>query len=172
MSVKNIFGVFKAYSTRVGSGPMVTELTGDLGNAIRERAWEYGTTTGRPRRCGWFDGVAARYSTMVNGFTSAILTRLDVLDGLPSVNVCVDYRLDGTTLKDFPASSTTLEKCVPVYEELSGWDRPTASVNQFKDLPPEAVRYVQFLEKVIGRPIDLISTGPKRHETIVVRQVL
>ena len=109
---------------------------------------------------------------MVNGFTSAILTRLDVLDGLPSVKVCVDYRLRGNIIKDFPASSSTLQKCAPVYEELSGWDRPTASVTRFEDLPPDAVRYVQFLEQIIGRPIDLISTGPKRHETIVVRPVL
>lgn len=172
MSIQAIAGVFKAYSTRVGSGPMPTELDNDIGEAIRERAWEYGTTTGRPRRCGWFDAVASRYSNMVNGFTSAVLTRLDVLDGFSPVKVCVGYRVDGQVIDHFPASISMLERCEPVYEEYPGWDQPTASVKSLKDLPEGAVRYVKRLEELVGCSIDLISTGPRREETIQIRPII
>lgn len=171
-AIKKIVGVFKAYSTRVGSGPLVSEIQNGMGDVIRQRAWEYGTTTGRPRRCGWFDGVAGRYSAQLNGFTSAVLTRLDVLDGFESVKVCVAYQVDGKTLDHFPGSVSVLERCQPVYEELPGWDQPTASTRRLKDLPPEAVRYVRRLEELIGCPIHVISTGPRREETILVRPIV
>ncbi len=170
--IQGVAGVFKAYSTRVGSGPMPTELFDEVGSQIRERAWEYGTTTGRPRRVGWFDGVAAHYSTIVNGYTSAILTRLDVLDGFTPVKMCVAYELDGETINTFPGSVGLLQRCKPVYEELPGWTEPTASSRRVEDLPPEAVRYVKRLEELIGCSIDLISTGPNREESIVLRPIV
>ena len=171
-SFEGILGVFKAYTTRVGSGPLPTELLDEIGDAIRERAWEYGTTTGRPRRCGWFDAVAARYSVSINGFTSAILTRLDVLDGFTPVKICTSYRLDGKTIDRFPGSLSDLERCQPILEELPGWDKPTASATRLEHLPAQALAYVRRVEEIIGCPIDLISTGPHRHETIKVRGVM
>ena len=170
--IQGVAGVFKAYSTRVGSGPMPTELFDEVGSQIRARAWEYGTTTGRPRRVGWFDGVAAGYSTVVNGYTSAVLTRLDVLDGFTPVKVCVGYELDGETIDSFPGSVGLLERFKPVYEELPGWTEPTASAQRVEALPPEAVRYVKRLEELIGCSIDLISTGPKREESIALRPIV
>ena len=167
-----ILGVFKAYSTRVGSGPFVTELHDEAGDAIRERAQEFGTTTGRPRRVGWFDSVAARYSTRINGYTSLVLTRLDVLDIFDSIYVCRAYELDGEIVQDFPGSAAALERCKPIYEEHPGWDSPTAGISRLEDLPREARSYVDRLEELVGHPVDIISTGPYRHETITVRPVL
>ncbi|MBI4201733.1 MAG: adenylosuccinate synthase [Chloroflexi bacterium] len=168
-SIAGSLGVFKAYTTRVGGGPLVTELNDATGDKIRELAWEYGATTGRPRRVGWFDGVAARYSANLNGFTSIVLTRLDVLDGFPSVKVCVGYQLDGKVVDRIPSNVAILARCQPVYEEFEGWDQPTASATEMEKLPPNALKYVHRLEELIGVPIDLISTGPRREETIVNR---
>lgn len=170
--ISAVLGVFKAYSTRVGSGPFVTELHDEVGNQIRERAQEFGTTTGRPRRVGWFDSVAARYSARVNGYTSLLLTRLDVLDNFDSIELCSYYELDGNRVSDFPGGAAILERCAPVYEEIPGWDSPTAGATRFEDLPREARAYVHRLEELVGVPVDVISTGPNRHETIVVRDVL
>ena len=170
--ILGITGVFKAYTTRVGSGPFPTELLGETGNYIRELAQEFGTTTGRPRRVGWFDAVAARYSAQVNGFTSALVNKMDVLDGFDTVNICTAYELDGEIIDTFPSGAALLERCKPVYEELSGWDSPTASITELEDLPPEARAYVSRLEELIGCPIDIISTGPHRHETITVRSLI
>lgn len=170
--IAGITGVFKAYSTRVGSGPLPTELLDHTGETIRSLAQEFGVTTGRPRRVGWFDGVAARYSVDVNGYTSAILTRLDVLDGFDSVRICTHYELDDNIVDEFPGGVAALERCKPVYEELPGWDSPTASVTNFEQLPREARAYVERLQEVIGCRIDLISTGPHRYETIMVRPVI
>lgn len=171
-SLAKVIGVYKAYTTRVGSGPMPTELNEEVGELIRERAGEYGATTGRPRRCGWFDGVAAHYSVEVNDFSSAILTRLDVLDGFTGVKVCVGYELDGISITKFPTNAAVLERCKPIYEELPGWSQPTAGLTQWKDLPDLAKKYIRFLEDVLDCPIDLISTGPHRKETIVVRPII
>jgi adenylosuccinate synthase len=168
-SLQEVLGVYKAYSTRVGAGPMPTELEDEIGEAIRFRAWEYGTTTGRARRCGWFDGVVARYSAMVNEFTGAILTRLDVLDGFDSIKICVAYRLDGETIDKFPSSPAILARCIPVYEELPGWQNPTASLTRWDDLPKPAKDYVNRIEELVGCPVKLISTGPHRDETIDLR---
>ena len=166
--IAGIAGVYKAYTTRVGSGALPTELHDEIGQFIREKAGEYGTTTGRPRRCGWFDGVAARYSSRVNGFTSAILTRLDVLDGISPIRVCTSYMYNGKSLTEFPSDALTLEGCEPVYEDFPGWDKPTASITNIKDLPNEAVHYVKRLSEIIGCPIDMISTGPGREEAITI----
>jgi adenylosuccinate synthase len=170
--IKGVVGVFKAYSTRVGAGPLPTELHGGMGDQIRELAWEYGTTTGRPRRVGWFDGVAARYSARVNGLTSAVLTRLDVLDGIDPVSVCVAYEMDGQRIDYFPTTPSALERCQPIYEELPGWTQPTAATTDVGALPPEARSYVKRLEGLIGAPIDLISTGPRREESILIRPII
>jgi len=164
--LNHALGVFKAYCTRVGSGPMPTELQDETSHLIRERAHEYGTTTGRPRRCGWFDGVAARFSTRVNGFTSAAITRLDVLDILPQLKICVGYKLDGQIINHFPASVTALEKCQPIYEELPGWQVPTTEVRTFDQLPLQARQYVTRLEELISCPVSLISVGMRREQTI------
>jgi len=168
----HILGIFKAYQTRVGTGPMPTELKDETGEAIRECGHEYGTVTGRPRRCGWFDAVAARHSTRINSFTTAAITRLDVLDTLPQLKICVGYKLDGQTIDYFPASVSALERCQPVYEELPGWQTPTAGIRQFDRLPPQAQRYVSRLEKLIGCPSSLISVGERREQTIQRMAVL
>ena len=164
--INQTLGVFKAYCTRVGGGPMPTELKNEIGNLIREQAHEYGTTTGRPRRCGWFDAVAAKFSTRINGFTQAAITRLDVLDILPSLKICVGYKLDGQTIDYFPASAAALDRCQPVYEELPGWQVPTSDFQQFDQLPPPARQYVTRLEELISCPISIVSVGMRREQTI------
>ena len=170
--LEGIVGVFKAYCTRVGSGPFPAELNDETGENIRELAQEFGTTTGRPRRVGWFDAVAARYSSRINGYTSAVLTRLDVLDGFDVVNICTKYEIDGDVTSDFPGGAAALDRCKPIYEQLPGWPTPTASVTKYEDLHENARAYVQRLEQIIGCPIDVISTGPERHETVKVRPVI
>jgi len=164
--LNRILGVFKAYCTRVGSGPMPTDLEDETGNLIREQGHEYGTTTGRPRRCGWFDAVAARFSTRINGFTGASITRLDVLDTLPRLKICVGYKLDGQTIDYFPGSITTLERCQPIYEELPGWQAPISHIREYEQLPAEALQYVTRLEEATACPINLISVGSGREQTI------
>ena len=170
--IESVLGVFKAYSTRVGAGPFLTELKDDTGERIRDLAGEFGTTTGRARRVGWFDSVVARYSLRVNGYMSLILTRLDVLDSFDSIRLCSAYELDGEIVTDFPGSAAVLERCTPIYEDFPGWDSPTAGVTDYDDLPEGALAYVRRLEELIGRPIDIISTGPYRHETIEVRSMI
>jgi adenylosuccinate synthase len=171
--IEGITGVFKAYTTRVGTGPLPTELNDETGETIRELAQEFGTTTGRPRRVGWFDAVAAKYSSLINGYTSAVLTRLDVLDGFETVRICTQYiSEDGDVTDDFPGGVAALEKARPVFEEMPGWDRPTASVRCYEDLPRAARDYVERIQQLIGCPIDVISTGPHRDETVMVRQMM
>jgi len=165
-SLDRILGVFKAYCTRVGSGPMPTELKGETGDLIRERAHEYGTTTGRPRRCGWFDAVAARFSTRVNGFTGAVITRLDILDILPHLKICVGYELDGQRIDYFPGSVAALARCQPVYEELPGWQVPISDIRDYDQLPLEARQYIARLEELIACPVNIICVGPEREQTI------
>jgi len=164
--ISRILGVFKAYCTRVGSGPLPTELKDETGDLIRERAHEYGTTTGRPRRCGWFDAVVARHSTRINGFTGAAITRLDVLDSLPQLKICVGYKLDGREIDYFPASVADLSKCQPVYEELPGWQSSTSDIRQYEQLPVQARQYVARLEELVACPINIISVGAEREQTI------
>ncbi|MFC1934162.1 adenylosuccinate synthetase, partial [Chloroflexota bacterium] len=169
--ISSILGVFKAYCTRVGSGPMPTELKDETGDLIREQAHEYGTTTGRPRRCGWFDAVTARLSSRVNGFTGAAITRLDILDILPSLKICVGYELDGKNIDYFPSSIAALDKCQPIYEELPGWQVPTTHIREYEQLPPQARQYIARLQEIISCPVSLISVGSAREQTIEVKPV-
>ena len=169
--LSKVVGVFKAYQTRVGAGPMPTELHDAVAETLRERGKEYGTVSGRPRSCGWFDGVAARLSVRVNGFTSVAITRLDILDTLPQLKICTGYKLDGKTVADFPADIAVLEKCRPVYEEMPGWQKPTGDIRVFKDLPVNARKYVQRLEELIGCPASHISVGQRREQTIVRKPI-
>jgi adenylosuccinate synthase len=166
-----IIGVLKAYTTRVGSGPFPTELHDETGERIREKAHEYGTTTGRPRRCGWFDAVVARHSVRVNSFTGIALTRLDILDDLPVIQICTGYKIKGEITKNFPSNLKLLEQCEPVYEQLTGWQKPTDNITDFSKLPSEAVRYIHRLEELISCRVDIISVGAKRDQTITVNPI-
>ncbi|MBM3166274.1 MAG: adenylosuccinate synthase [Chloroflexi bacterium] len=169
--IDHIVGVFKAYTTRVGGGPMPTELKDKTGDFIRERAHEYGATTGRPRRCGWFDAVAGKFSAQLNGFTDIALTRLDVLDVLDTIKICTAYQLDGQIIKHFPSDVSILEKCQPVYEELTGWKSATNDIRHLKQLPTQARRYISRLEELLSCPISLISVGAERERAIMARQI-
>ena len=171
VKIDHVFGVFKAYSTRVGGGPMPTELLDDTAELIRERGHEYGATTGRPRRCGWFDAVLGRFSARVNGFSGACLTRLDVLDTLPSLKICTGYRLNGETLTTHPSNTSLLARCEPLYEELAGWQTDISGLRRVEDLPPQARAYVSRLEELIACPINIISVGPRREQTIVAKAI-
>jgi adenylosuccinate synthase len=165
--IDGILGVAKAYTTRVGSGPLPTEMSGPIADAIRARGNEYGATTGRPRRCGWFDAVVLRYAVRVNGYDTVALTKLDVLDQCETIKVCTGYRYRGEILTEFPPEETVLKGVEPVYEELSGWGTPTGGVKNEHDLPAKARRYLERLEELVGVPFCLISTGAARDETIV-----
>lgn len=171
-ALERVVGIFKAYITRVGSGPMPTELKDKLGDYIRERAQEYGATTGRARRCGWFDAVIGRYSTELNGFNSAILTRLDVLDEMDTVKICVAYKIGNKTINRFPADINALETCQPVYEELPGWKTSTSDIRDIKKLPPNARRYIKRIEELIGCPFHIISIGPRRDQSITIKNII
>lgn len=164
--IGKILGVCKSYATRVGGGPFPTEQDNDAGQHIRDEGNEYGTTTGRPRRCGWFDAVAVRYTSRLGGITSVALTMLDVLSKLPEIQVCVAYELDGQRIDHFPAHVNELRRLVPVYETIPGWQSDVTGARSLDDLPVAAVRYIQRLQELIGRPIEYISVGPDRAQTI------
>jgi adenylosuccinate synthase len=170
--IDRVVGIFKAYTTRVGGGPMPTELKDEVGEYIRQRAHEYGTTTGRARRCGWFDAVVGRYSTNLNGFTSGILTRLDVLDEMDTVKICVGYKIGEKTVDHYPADAAALESCTPVYQEMPGWKASTSNARKAGDLPRNARRYVGRLEELIGCRFHVISIGPRRDQSIVIKNII
>lgn len=169
--IDQVIGVVKAYTTRVGEGPFVSELQDATGDLIRERGREFGTTTGRPRRCGWFDAVLVRYSVRVNGLTGLSLTLLDVLDALENVQVCVAYEYRGRRLEHLPADLEMLKECKPIYETLPGWQEDITGAKSFADLPQRTQEYLKFLEKQVGCPIQIVSVGPRRDQTIILRQV-
>jgi adenylosuccinate synthase len=162
-----VIGVAKAYCTRVGTGPFPTELLDATGEAIRARGGEYGATTGRPRRCGWFDAVAVRYTVRVNGFDALALTKVDVLDELDEVKVCTGYRFEGETLTELPSDVAVLEACQPVYETLPGWKAESAGRREWASLPEGARGYIERLATLVGAPIGLVSTGPDREHRIL-----
>jgi adenylosuccinate synthase len=166
-AIGGVLGVAKAYTTRVGEGPLPTELSGDLADRLRESGQEYGASTGRPRRCGWYDAVVVRYSARINGLDAIALTKLDVLDGLADVQLCTGYKTASGTLTEFPADLRLLAAAEPIYETLPGWSKPTRGITQFDQLPAEAQRYIGRLEEVSGVGCAIISTGSDRGETIV-----
>jgi adenylosuccinate synthase len=166
-AIGGVLGVAKAYTTRVGEGPLPTELSGELAERLRESGQEYGASTGRPRRCGWFDAVVVRYSARINGLDALALTKLDVLDGLDEVKICTGYKTPGGTITEFPADLGVFGNAEPLYETLGGWSTPTKGVTDYDRLPPEAQRYVRRLEEVSGVECAIVSTGSDRSETIV-----
>jgi len=168
--ITKVMGVYKAYMTRVGNGPMPTELDNEEGQILRIQGPrpEVGTTTGRPRRTGWFDAVASRYSAQINSVTSIAVTRLDVLDPFPSIQVCTSYKIDGHTVDTPPASIGAFNRAVPQYEELPGWQGDCTGARRFEELPQNAQRYVKRLGELIGRPIEIVSVGPEREQVIIV----
>ncbi|MCL2631490.1 MAG: adenylosuccinate synthase [Coriobacteriia bacterium] len=167
MAVKKILGVAKAYITRVGSGPFPTELDDDIGAKMVEIGGEFGTTTGRMRRCGWHDSVITRYAAMVNGLTDLCITKLDVLGFLDKIKICVAYEIDGQSYTTLPGSQSLLERAVPVYEEMPGWETDISAVKRYEDLPIEARNYLERLEELAGVPVTIVSVGPERGQTIM-----
>ncbi len=167
--IEAVLGVLKAYTTRVGEGPMPTELDDEMGEMLRSEGGEYGATTGRPRRCGWFDAVVARYSAEVNGIDSWALTKLDVLDNVETIKICTAYEVDGERLETVPANARILEKCVPVYEEMDGWQTSISEVSTFEELPAKTKAYIARLEELTGVEAGLLSVGPRRSSTIIMK---
>jgi adenylosuccinate synthase len=168
--VNSVLGVVKAYTTRVGEGPFAVELFDKMGDFLRKKGGEYGATTGRPRRCGWFDAIVVRHSVRISGINHLILTKLDCMEDIDNIKICVAYKYKGKIYKEFPASRTVQKYAKPVYEEMQGFKGKVKGVSDFKKLPLNAQKYVKRLEQLVGAPIDLISLGRKREETIEVRK--
>ncbi|MDR3561834.1 MAG: adenylosuccinate synthase [Negativicutes bacterium] len=169
--INKVIGVVKAYTTRVGEGPFPTELNDEIGQLIRERGHEYGTTTGRPRRCGWLDAAIVRYAAIVSGLDYLAITRLDILDGLKTLKMCVGYKYKGEMLKEFPASLKVLGQVEPVYEELPGWEESITGVRSYDKLPANARRYVERLSEVAKVGLGIVSVGPQRDQTMIIHEV-
>ena len=168
--VDKVMGVYKAYCTRVGDGPFPTELDNELGNQIRVKGNEFGATTGRPRRCGWFDGVAARYTTALNGLDGLAITLLDVLTGLPSLNICTAYWIDGQRYEDYPADPFLLAKAIPEYLTLKGWDKDISGCRNYRSLPKAAKDYLEAMVDILAVPLEIVSVGKERSQTIIIRK--
>ncbi|GFO62932.1 adenylosuccinate synthase [Geomonas paludis] len=167
--IHEVIGISKAYATRVGSGPFPTELLDETGEALRQAGREFGSTTGRPRRCGWFDALVARYAVRVNGLSGIAITKLDVLTGLDTIKVCTGYKYNDQVLDEIPASLEVMEQCTPIYEELPGWTEDITGAKSIAELPKNAQDYVKRVEALSGAPVVLVSVGPRRDETIVLR---
>ena len=171
-NINKVIGIIKAYSTRVGEGPFPSEVPDEIVGQLRDgRGREYGVTTGRPRRCGWFDGVIAEYSVRVNGVNALVVMKLDVLDTLATINICTGYRYRNSIIKEFPASLKVLAECQPVYEEMPGWLSDTTGAKTLHDLPLRAQEYLKRLEELAGASIAMVSVGWRRDETIMVNQI-
>ncbi len=170
-NIHHIIGISKAYTTRVGSGPFPTELKGPEGEKLKQDGDEFGATTGRPRRCGWFDAVGVRHAVRINGMTGIALTKLDVLTGFEKIKICTAYRFDGKTFHEFPSSLRVLEHAKPKWEEMEGWDTSLRRARKFSDLPINARRYVRRLEKILGTKMVLVSVGPGREQTIMLKKI-
>src|SRR5215470_11487050 len=171
-SIDRVIGVYKAYITRVGSGPMPTELFDETGQELRNRGHEYGTNTGRPRRCGWFDAVAGRFVAQLNGLDACVITKLDVLDTFPTIKICTAYNLHGKTVASLPANLSDLAACEPIYEEVEGWQSSTTGICSYDQLPAAAKNYLKRLETLLETPVAMISVGQQRGKTIQVQDVL
>ncbi|MCB0370491.1 MAG: adenylosuccinate synthetase, partial [Bdellovibrionales bacterium] len=168
-SIKNVIGVFKAYTTRVGSGPFPTELNDEVGKKIQTDGHEFGATTGRARRCGWLDLVALKYAIRINGITNTALMKLDVLSGHEKIGVCTAYKIGDEVITELPPSPYELEQVTPVIEYLPGWKEDISKITQLKDLPRHATNYIDFVSNHLGSPIDVISVGPGREQTLWVK---
>ena len=166
--IDRVIGVSKAYTTRVGEGPFPTELGGEIGELLCDRGAEFGTTTGRKRRCGWFDAVIGRYAVRINGLDCLAITKLDVLDELEEIEVCVAYEIDGVTCENFPSSAKKFSNCRPIYKTLPGWKQPTGNCHSWEDLPRQAQNYLKYLEELMEVPIAIVSLGPSRDQTIIL----
>ncbi len=166
--ITDVFGIVKAYTTRVGLGPFPTELTDETGERLREIGAEFGATTGRPRRCGWFDAFLVKYSATINGISKAAITKLDVLSEFDEIKVCVGYELNGKKLNTFPSTASILEKVTPVYETLPGWKQDISKARSYDELPPETKDYLKFISEKAGFEISIVSVGPRRSETIIL----
>ena len=164
-----VLGIVKAYTTRVGSGPFPTELFDDVGAGLAERGNEFGSVTGRPRRCGWFDAAALKRSIQINGITGMCITKLDVMDGIEEIKICTGYEFEGKTIDILPFGADAVAKCKPIYETLPGWKESTFGVKEYDALPENAKRYLKRIEEVCGAPVAIISTGPERDETILLQ---
>lgn len=168
LDINYVLGITKAYSTRVGNGPFPTELDDDYGQHLGEKGHEFGATTGRKRRTGWFDAVSMRKSAQMNSLSGMCLTKIDVLDGLDKIGICIAYKIDGKEIAAAPLGAEKYEACVPVYEYMEGWKEPTAGVTTIADLPENALAYIRRLEELVGVEVSILSTGPDRNETIVL----
>ncbi len=168
-AIDYVLGIAKAYTTRVGGGPFPTELDNEIGQGLGERGKEFGTVTGRPRRCGWFDGVLVRQAVRVNGINGIALTKLDILDGMDELQVCTGYRIDGEELDHLPASSVGQAKVKPIFETMEGWSESTRGARSWADLPATAVKYIRRIEEIIDAPVALLSTSPEREDVILVQ---
>jgi adenylosuccinate synthase len=169
VKIDRVIGVTKAYTTRVGSGPFPTELNDEVGNHLREQGGEYGSTTGRPRRCGWFDVVVVRHSVRLGGLTDLAITKLDILKGLKKIKICTEYKFKGKKIQEFPASLLIQEGCEPVYEEVKGWDEDISMVKDLNDLPSNAQKYVKLIEQLVGVDACMISLGNERGQTLMLK---
>jgi adenylosuccinate synthase len=166
--IRRVIGVAKAYSTRVGGGPFPTELTCETGEKIRSIGKEYGTTTGRPRRCGWFDAVAVRYTVRLGGVDSLALMMMDVLGHFEEIKICTAYEIDGKRVERFPSDTTSLRRAKPVYETLPGWNKDVTGARSLADLPANAIAYLERISQLVGIPVKIVSVGPDREQTIFV----
>jgi len=169
--IDSVNGIVKAYVTRVGGGPFVTEIKGKEGEYLQDKGGEVGTTTGRTRRCGWFDAVIGKYAATVNGLDSIIITKLDVLSGLKKLKICIAYEYNGKKVEDFPTDITAFEKCKPVYIEMDGWDEDITKVRKYKELPDNAKKYLDRIKELLDVEISMVSVGPEREEVIVVKDI-
>jgi len=169
--IDKVIGITKAYTTRVGRGPLPTEMQGEMEEYIRQKGREFGATTGRPRRCGWFDAVVVNYAVRINGMDSIALTKIDVLSDLDKIKICTSYKSDGKLIKEFPASLETLQKCIPVYEEMKGWKKDISQVTNYEDLPEQLKAYIHRIEELIKTKMVILSVGPQRRQTIIREKI-
>ena len=169
--IDKVIGITKAYTTRVGKGPLPTEMQGEMEEYIRQKGREFGATTGRPRRCGWFDAVVVNYAVRINGMDSIALTKIDVLSDLDKIKICTSYKYDGKLIKEFPASLETLQKCIPVYEEMKGWKKDISQVTNYEDLPEQLKAYIHRIEELIKTKMVILSVGPQRRQTIIREKI-
>jgi adenylosuccinate synthase len=169
--IDKVIGITKAYTTRVGRGPLPTEIQGEMEEYIRQKGREFGATTGRPRRCGWFDAVVVNYAVRINGMDSVALTKIDVLSDLDKIKICTSYKSDGKLIKEFPASLETLQKCIPVYEEMKGWKKDISQVTNYEDLPEQLKAYIHRIEELIKIKMVILSVGPQRRQTIIREKI-